>query len=61
MKIIKLTNIKGKICCVNFSEVEYFEKHPSNDNLTMINFNHGSTCVQESPEEIYDKLYPIVD
>ena len=55
MKALKLTGVDGVLCLVNFDK---FETIVRRGNYTRINFNRGYTEVLETPEEIYDKLYP---
>ena len=61
MKIIKLTDREGNVCCVNFYKVEQVINYAyKEENYSKIYFNQGWIGVKETPEEIYDKLYPII-
>lgn len=60
-KVLKLTGRNGKLCLVNLKKFEQAEQLVYNDEIyTKIHFNRGYCCVKETPEEVYDKLYPIV-
>ena len=60
-KVLKLTDRDGKVCLVNFKKFEQVVSYSYRDEkYTKVHFNRGYSSVVETPEEIYDKLYPNV-
>ena len=57
MKVIKLTDTDGKVCLINIERVEYIY---IDEKFTKVEFKDNWIGVRETPEEIYDKLYPII-